>query len=66
MVYSNHIEVQHTINTLLVPVGTILFRHPELRLLFKRGYYSSAATIANFAISQGIKHDLGQIFNFYL
>ena len=43
---------ESTVNALLVPAGTILFVSLEVRVLFKRGYYLRAGTIANFAISK--------------
>ena len=39
----------YTVNALLVTAVTIFFRPLEVRLLIKRGYYSRAVTITNFA-----------------
>ena len=38
----------NTVNALLVPAVTILFKHLEVRVLIKRGYYSRAGTIEIF------------------
>ena len=35
---------KNTVNALLVPAGTILFRPLEVRVLFKRGHNSRAGT----------------------
>ena len=37
-----------TVDALLVPTGTIFFKPLEVRVLFKRGYYSRAGTIEKF------------------